>query len=469
MQKVNLTVGAFSVPLAEGFVEEDDQLVPKLKSLKRFAAILSDYGHFNLKFILPEEGQLGLLTETGYHDGVLGLMQEGKADMGFLPLSLDTQKAPGYFTSVISEEKFYIASTRILDPGSSAVVSSLTSVTAIPLLSAVLSILILELIAVKSFKIDALLTAIFRSFGISFYQNISHRSSWLCLIQMLILMFPVFIFNAAFSTQTIVGDRDYKIETLKDVVRQNKIPYFTEGISMYDFFKGKVNEDYADVYERAVAKGYGEPFPLGPIPMFERRDKMFSFVSSMGRKLTPLVLPESDAMKANQIVHFSTKPFHRALKALFFSYNASESVRRRTDTISLRMFKSGIVTKIESDIYVDFLLSFYPTTLYEFYKTEVPRKVDNLNWHSLNYTCKNHPYMVTRNKHNESSMQSFSLAKASEALVTSISDHKLNLGISISFGAELSSVVIDLVSNWPTLSLRLLLKPTYQLNGTKPR
>ncbi|XP_025017309.1 uncharacterized protein LOC112539208 isoform X3 [Tetranychus urticae] len=76
MQKVNLTVGAFSVPFAEGFVEEDDQVVPKLKSLKRFAAILSDYGPFNLKFILPKEGQLGVLTETGYHDGVLGLMQE---------------------------------------------------------------------------------------------------------------------------------------------------------------------------------------------------------------------------------------------------------------------------------------------------------------------------------------------------------------------------------------------------------
>ncbi|XP_025017289.1 uncharacterized protein LOC107365435 [Tetranychus urticae] len=144
MQKVNLTVGAFSVPFAEGFVEEDDQFVPNLKSLKRFAAILTDYGPFNLKFILPEEGQLGVLTETGYHDGVLGLMQDGKADMCFVPLPLDTQKAPGYFTSVTSEMDYYILTRRNLNDLTSALISSLTSVEAIPLLLAVLVILILS-------------------------------------------------------------------------------------------------------------------------------------------------------------------------------------------------------------------------------------------------------------------------------------------------------------------------------------
>uniref|UniRef100_T1KME8 Uncharacterized protein n=1 Tax=Tetranychus urticae TaxID=32264 RepID=T1KME8_TETUR len=255
MQKVNLTVGAFSVPFAEGFVEEDDQTVPNLKSLKQFAAILSDYGPFNLKFILPKEGQFGVLTETGYHDGVLDLLQEGKADMCLLPLSLDTQKAPGYFTSVVFEENFYIVSIRNLNKDHSAMISSLTSVTVIPLLLAILAILILELIAVKCFKIEALLSGILKSFGISFYQHLSPRSSWLCVIQMLILMFPVFIFNAAFSTQAIVGTADSKIDTLRDIIDQGKIPFFVEGMSMHDLFKSKVTKDYSDNYERAVAEG----------------------------------------------------------------------------------------------------------------------------------------------------------------------------------------------------------------------
>uniref|UniRef100_T1KMF0 Ionotropic glutamate receptor L-glutamate and glycine-binding domain-containing protein n=1 Tax=Tetranychus urticae TaxID=32264 RepID=T1KMF0_TETUR len=156
MQRTNLTVGAFSVPFAEGFAEEDDQVVPKLESLKRWTDTLSDYGRFNLKFILPEAGQFGVLTETGYHDGVLGLLQAGKADMCLLPFSLDTQKAPGYFTSVVSEENFYIVSIRNLNKDHSAIISSLTSVTVIPLILAILAILILELIAVKCFKIEAL-------------------------------------------------------------------------------------------------------------------------------------------------------------------------------------------------------------------------------------------------------------------------------------------------------------------------
>uniref|UniRef100_T1KM93 Uncharacterized protein n=1 Tax=Tetranychus urticae TaxID=32264 RepID=T1KM93_TETUR len=385
MQKINLTVGAFSVPFAEGFVEEDDQVVPKLKSLKRLAAILADYGPFNLNFILPKEGQLGVLTETGYHDGVLGLMQENKVDMCLLPLPLDTQMAPGNFTSVISEMDYYILTHRYLNDASSALISSLTSVQAIPLLLAVLTILILELIAVKHFKIEALLTAIFRSFGISFYQDLSHRSSWLCLIQMLILMFPVFIFGAALSTQTIVGDRDYKIDTLKDVIKQGNTPHFIDGISMYDFFKGKVNKDYAEIYERAVAKGFGEPMPLGPIADKYRLEKVATFVSGIGKKLAPLSAAESNLLKPNQEQYFSAKPFHRSLQAMLFSYNTSKSLKKRFDTLSRRLIQSGISKKLEGDIYVDFILSFYPATLYDFHKSEAPRKGNDLNWQSLNY------------------------------------------------------------------------------------
>uniref|UniRef100_T1KMC3 Uncharacterized protein n=1 Tax=Tetranychus urticae TaxID=32264 RepID=T1KMC3_TETUR len=279
MQKFNLTVGAFSVLFARGFAEKDGQIIPRLASLKRLQVILSNSGQFNLKFILPEEGQLGVLTETGYHDGVLGLMQEGKADLCFLPLALDTHKAPGHFTSVISEENFFIFSTRNLSLDSSAVVSSITSVTAIPLLLAILTILILELIAVKRFKIAALLTATFRSFGC--YQP-----------------------------------------------GQNTI--FLEGISMYDFFKGKVSKEYDDIYKRSVSEGFGEAFPLGPVPVFEKSDLMVTFLSSVGRKLKG--------------------PFHKSLRAILFSHNISKPIRIRADKLARLVIQSGIVPKLEGDI-----------------------------------------------------------------------------------------------------------------------
>ncbi|XP_015788361.1 uncharacterized protein LOC107365390 [Tetranychus urticae] len=386
MQKYNLTIGAFSVPPARGFSEKDGQIIPRLVSLKRFQALFSHFSQLNVKFILPEEGQLGVLTETGYHDGVLGLMQEGKADLCFLPLSLDTQKAPGYFSSVIAEEKFYIFSTRNLNLDSSAVVSSLTSVTVIPLLLAILAILILELIAVKHFKLEALVTATFRSFGISFYQDLSHRSSWLCLIQMLILMFPVFIFNSAFSTQTIVGTADYKIDTLKDVIEQGRIPFFLEGISMHDFFKAKVTKDYADIYERSVSEGFGEAFQLGPIPVFEKSELMITFLSTVGRKVAPLMSLVSGFAKINQEHYFSAKPFHKSLRAILYSYNTSELIRKKFDTQDRRVIQSGIVPKLEGNIYIEFILSFYPTTLFEFHKSEVPQKINDLTWKPLSFS-----------------------------------------------------------------------------------
>ncbi len=61
--------------------------------------------------------------------------------MCLLPLPLDTQMAPGIFTPVISEMDYYILTHRYLNDASSALISSLTSVQAIPLLLAVLTIL----------------------------------------------------------------------------------------------------------------------------------------------------------------------------------------------------------------------------------------------------------------------------------------------------------------------------------------
>ncbi|XP_025017956.1 uncharacterized protein LOC112539546 [Tetranychus urticae] len=160
MVKSNLTVGAFSV-FGQGYIEEDGQTVPELKSLKRLAAIMTDYGPFNLKLHLPESGQLGVLTETGYRDGVLGLMQEGKVELCTLPMALDTQKVPGQFTPVISEESYYIHSIRVLGGGNtSALTNSFVSVNTIPILLAILIVFLLELAVVKRFNIESIINAI---------------------------------------------------------------------------------------------------------------------------------------------------------------------------------------------------------------------------------------------------------------------------------------------------------------------
>ncbi len=49
------------------------------------------------------------------------------------------------------------------------------------------------------------------------------------------------------------------------------------------------------------------------------------------------------------------------------------------------MIQGGIFAKIEGDIYIDFILSFYPATLYDFHKSQVPQKGDDLNWQPVNY------------------------------------------------------------------------------------
>uniref|UniRef100_T1L5J0 Ionotropic glutamate receptor L-glutamate and glycine-binding domain-containing protein n=1 Tax=Tetranychus urticae TaxID=32264 RepID=T1L5J0_TETUR len=330
MEKRNLTVGAFSIPLAQVFVEEDGEIIPELKSLKRLAAIITDYGPFNLKFHLPETGQLGIVTETGYHDGVLGLMQDGKAELCFLPLAMDTQKVPGQFTPIISEESYYISSIRNLDDGTSAVVSSLASVNTIPILLAILIVLILELVVIKHFNIESIINAIYQSFGTSFYQNLSRHSAWFCLILMIILMFPVYIFNASFNTQTIVGNNDVKVDTLRDVIAYGKIPFFIEGISMYDWFKAKVNKEYAAIYERAKSNGLDKPYELGPIPIFRPADRMVLFVSTLGVKIAPLVAPE--ILGPNQVQYFSERPFHRSVQALLLGFKTPKSIKRRNST-----------------------------------------------------------------------------------------------------------------------------------------
>uniref|UniRef100_T1KYJ8 Uncharacterized protein n=2 Tax=Tetranychus urticae TaxID=32264 RepID=T1KYJ8_TETUR len=382
MVKNNLTVGAFSVPFAEGFVEEDGEIVPKLKSLKRLAAIMADYGPFNLKFHLPESGQLGVLTETGYHDGVLGLMQHGKVELCFLPMALDTQKVPGQFTPVISDESYYISSIRNMGGGTAAFIDSFISVNTIPILLAILIVLLLELAVIKRFNIESIVNAIYQSFGTSFYQNLSRHS--FCLILMIILMFPVFIFNASFNTQTIVGTNDVKIDTLRDVITYNKIPFFFEGMSMFDLFKAKVNKDYADIYERSKSKGFDKPHQLGPIPVYRPADRMLTFVSTLGIKLAPL--GASEVLEANQAHYFSERPFHRSVQALLLGFKTPKSIKRRIHFITQRIAQAGIAKKVEADVYVEFILSVYPASLFDIHKSEIPRNSLEVNWKALNYS-----------------------------------------------------------------------------------
>ncbi|XP_025017327.1 uncharacterized protein LOC112539221 [Tetranychus urticae] len=199
-------------------------------------------------------------------------------------------------------------------------------------------------------------------------------------------MFPVFIFNSAFSTQTIVGTADYKIDTLKDVISQGRIPFFLEGISMYDFFKGKVSKEYDDIYKRSVSEGFGEAFQLGPVPVFEKSELMVTFLSSVGRKLAPLMSLVSGYGKINQEHYFSEKPFHKSLRAILFSHNISKPIRKSADKLARRVIQSGIVPKLEGDIYIEFILSFYPTTLFEFHKSEVPRKINDFTWKPLSFS-----------------------------------------------------------------------------------
>uniref|UniRef100_T1KAT4 Ionotropic glutamate receptor C-terminal domain-containing protein n=1 Tax=Tetranychus urticae TaxID=32264 RepID=T1KAT4_TETUR len=370
MEPTNLSVGVFTLPFSDGFIEEDGQIVPGLKSLKEIASLTADYGPFNLKFHLPETGQLGVLTETGYHDGVLGLMQEGRP--------------PGRFSQVISEEDYLISSIRNTIDDTSAVVSSLISIYSIPVLVAILAIFILELAAVKYFNIKSLFTVIYKTFVISFNQHLTNRSSLLCFTQMIILMIPLYIFGAAFNTQTIVGNNDVKIETLRDIVDYDKSPFFIEGLSMYDLFAAKVTRDYGDVFEKAKAEGLDQPFELGPIPfMKEEKDKMCTFLSGKSKKLAQIAISSNGFLEANQELYFSERPFHKSLQAILVDFNFFENSNfAKLNKVIIRSFESGITEKNLNEAYIDFLLNFYYLTKFDFYKN---RKSNDLSWKSLNW------------------------------------------------------------------------------------
>lgn len=240
--------------------------------------------------------------------------------------------APGNFTPAIFAQNYYIASVRNLDDNTSPIVSSLQSNAIVPLLIAVLVILLMELIAVKKFKIGALFTAIFRGFCVSFYQNFTYHSSWFCFIQVLILTFPLVIFNASFNTRTLVGNRDVKIDTLKDVIIYNKIPYFVEGISKYDFFKSKVNKEYAEIYRRSVQAGYGKPFP-GNMPRLKRRDLLVTFVTETPKRLIAASTVKYSTLEHNQNYYFSARPFHSSLQAMLLNYNISKSASTKLHSL----------------------------------------------------------------------------------------------------------------------------------------
>ncbi|XP_025017936.1 uncharacterized protein LOC112539539 [Tetranychus urticae] len=316
-------------------------------------------------------------------------MQEEKVELGFLPLALDTQKPPGRFTPVISEESYYISSIRNLGDGTSAVVPSLVSVNTIPILLAIFIVLILKLVVIKRFNIESVVKAIYQSFGTSFYKNLSRKSTWFCLILMVILMFPVFIFNASFNTQTIVGNADVKIDTLRDIVYYGKSPIFIEGMSMYDLFKAKVTKDYGDVYEKAKAKGFGVPFQLGPIPGVESiKDSVAVLISSKAKRLAPVVGASSGYVDPNQEMYFSERDFHRSLQAILMSHKlAASPFEVKIKKFILNVFESGIGGRMENKIYIDFILSanVFPVSKFDLFKSELSTKSTDLNWKSLNW------------------------------------------------------------------------------------
>lgn len=48
--------------------------------------------------------------------------------------------------------------------------------------------------------------------------------------------------------------------------------------------------------------------------------------------------------------------------------------------------QSGLVDKLQEDIYIEFILSFYPVTLNDFHKTgQARQRSDQLTWQPLNY------------------------------------------------------------------------------------
>ncbi|XP_015793666.1 uncharacterized protein LOC107370194 isoform X2 [Tetranychus urticae] len=392
--KLNLTVAAFEIPISSLFHFEGGQYVAVLKPLRTLIDDIAFYGFFDIYVKVSSTGQVGRLTESGYQDGILGMLQNREVDSLFIPIPIDTPKAPGWFTPIIREEAFYIysipyTSTRL----SQEIGKNLLSFNLMLIwLAIIVSTFVLEIaihVISQTGIATLLLETLSRYIAVLFNQYIPRQIDLIRLVQNLLLVLSMSLFSASFSTSTIIGDVQGKIDILGDVVQQNKIPIFFEGLSVFELFQTEASKDYRDVYRQSVRKGSNQPFGLTSTDVFELLSPDYAILCSEQAGKSGSIIPAALGNAYAAKIYKSKGPYHQSLLAYIVNpLENAEEIKRRLSNLALRSLQGGVLSKALNDVLEQFILSisFLSIEHFDIVKWKLGTQIEDKVFDSLKFS-----------------------------------------------------------------------------------
>lgn len=151
--------------------------------------------------------------------------------------------------------------------------------------------------------------------------------------QSFILLVSLTLFNATFNTSTITGENQGKIDTLRDVVVQDKIPIFLEGLSLFELFQTGVTHEHREVFKLANRKKSTQPFGLTSTDIFETLSPKYAILVSERAGHSGMIIPSALGNTYVAKIYRSKKPYHRGLLAYIVNPrdNVDETKRRLSD------------------------------------------------------------------------------------------------------------------------------------------
>ena len=266
-------------------------------------------------------------------------MQFKEADSVVIPLPLNIPEAPGWFTPVIQEESYYIYSIpyssewKTQDISKSLIVFDLMIIW----LTVLIVTYVLETVIMftKTNPLNGLCSLLGETFShyfsILFGQfNPNSNNNLIRIYQSFLLLMSLCLFNATFNTSTIIGETIGKVDTLQDVVTQDKIPVFLEGLSLFELFQIGITQDHREVYKLAERKQTMQAFGLSPTELFEALSPKHAILVSAKVGDSGTILPSALGNNHFEKFYRSKKPYHRGLLAYIVNpKNNIDEIKRR--------------------------------------------------------------------------------------------------------------------------------------------
>lgn len=171
----------------------------------------------------------------------------------------------------------------------------------------------------QSISLISSITETINTFGCTIFGQYLSGRSILRTVQIIGIMLFTMTLSASFSTSTIVGNDEVKINTLRDVITQNKKPLWIEGESMAELFQHGVTTDYRDVHELAKRKGTVAPIPISSLGLFDNMEPDLAYFCSneIARAVNKISIALGKTIAQHE--YKSPKPYHRALAAFLLS------------------------------------------------------------------------------------------------------------------------------------------------------